>query len=800
MNWRNSLSLHVCLLALTTIVSFARSTTITHRYLIPEPHLIELPDGHQLMDFGKSYQLGKIGEPSLPHIPVQLLLPPGHIAHSIRIQFKNRIKFKDNVRLAPKQYPRNEALSGHVQIQKHHIYSRNNIYTAPASKIETHYFYGHSIALSYFCPVEYIPLDGSIHYYSEAEVVVETGPDPDAAASLHSFRLTPTAQFQLSKIVENYDQIRSLYNANLFEPVYDYLIITIEQFVSEYESLMIFYNQRGIRTRIESVENIYKTTASGDEQEKIRNYIIRETSVNGISCVLLAGDADAFDATQLQIPVRNFYCEVISGGQPVYGDIPSDLYYSALNGNWNTDGDDKWGEPDEDDLLPEIAVGRICADNPDEIAAHLNKIFAYQSTPVVSDARRMLMAGEKMWSNPLTYGADFLDLLIGDHNANGYSTVGMPNDLAYIYLYEKTSGTWNDDDILERINSGCNIIHHAGHSSATSNMNLSNSHITNANFSDCDGVKHLNPVVYSQGCLSAAFDRQTYHGQDCIGEIMLEIENFASAYIGNSRYGWFNEGQTEGPSLHLQREFINAVYGDAIYTLGAAHAVSRIRTAPFVTAPNQWEPGALRWCFYGCNVLGDPQMALWTNTINTFTNVNFPSEIETFPTTLEINTGTPNSQVCLSADGNLISSGIADEFGTIRLSLDSPPPSPTMQITITALNYLPYTATITSSVTDVTLRNSNINEFNLNKNYPNPFNHHTTIQFCTSKKGLIRLEIYNVMGQKIKTLLLEEVEPGAHQMQWDARDEAGDIVSNGIYFIRLNSPERTRIRSCLLLK
>ncbi len=133
MNWRNFLSLLVCLLALTTIVSFANSTTITHRYLIPEPHLIELSDGHQLMDFVKSYQLGKIGEPSLPHIPVQLLLPPGHIAHSIRIQFKNQIKFKENVRLAPMQHPRNEALPGPVQILKHHVYSSQNIYTAPGS-------------------------------------------------------------------------------------------------------------------------------------------------------------------------------------------------------------------------------------------------------------------------------------------------------------------------------------------------------------------------------------------------------------------------------------------------------------------------------------------------------------------------------------------------------------------------------------------------------------------------------------------------------------------------------------------
>jgi len=790
----------ICIAGLIIIASSTKASTIKHRYSISAPTITKQSNGFQLLSFTNCYQVGKIGEPTLPLIPIQILLPPGHTAREMKVVFKGRKKFADAILLPPKQYPRNELMPSSAHIQKSEIYSSEQIYTGPASEVETHFYYGHSVALSFFCPVEYIPSSGSVYFYSEAEVTIETAPDPKAEKSMNSFRLTPRTRHQLFHLVDNFHQTFKLYPNNTLEPVYDYLIITIEDFLPYYQPMVNFYNQRGIRTHLEKVEEIYKTAAGADEQEKIRNYIKNEIYSNGISCVLLAGDADIVDDIQLQVPIRNFYCEVLSGAQTYYGDIPSDLYYSALDGNWNNNGDDKWGEPGEDDLLPEIAVGRICADNSVEIAAHLNKIFAYQSTPVVGDARRMLLAGEKMWDNPLSYGAEYLDLLINNQDENGYFTVGMPADLDYIFLYEKTLGPWNGDDILQQINSGCNIIHHSGHSSTTSNMNLSVTQITDENFADCDGVKHLNPVVYSHGCYSASIDLQNYLGGDCIGETMLEIEKFASAYIGNSRYGWFNEGQTEGPSLHLHREFISAVYGDSIYTLGAAHAVSRFRTAPFVTAQNQWEPGALRWCFYGCNVLGDPQMALWTNTINTFSNLNHPTEIQSFPTTIPIATGVPRARVGLYSDGNLLSAGIADEFGDISLALNSPPSSSTIDVTVTALNYLPYTGTISSPMSDVASDDLKFTGFDLKKSYPNPFNMATLIQFSTSKESHVRLEIFNVMGQKIKILWAGHLEAGIHQQQWDASDETGSIVSNGIYFIRLNSTEGTKIQSCLLLK
>ncbi len=95
-------------------------------------------------------------------------------------------------------------------------------------------------------------------------------------------------------------------------------------------------------------------------------------------------------------------------------------------------------------------------------------------------------------------------------------------------------------------------------------------------------------------------------------ERMVCIDNFAVAFIGNSRYGWFNQGTTDGPSQHLHREFMDAIYYDSLYHIGMAHLKSKSETAPFVDISGEFEPGATRWCFYDNNLLGDPMMAVWT--------------------------------------------------------------------------------------------------------------------------------------------------------------------------------------------
>ena len=88
----------------------------------------------------------------------------------------------------------------------------------------------------------------------------------------------------------------------------------------------------------------------------------------------------------------------------------------------------------------------------------------------------------------------------------------------------------------------------------------------------------------------------------------------------------------------------------------------------------------------------------------------------------------------------------------------------------------------------------------LEPNYPNPFNASTQISYRLATPGLIRLEIYNALGQSVRTLVDELQAAGSYQVRWDARDQRGVAVAAGVYLSRLHYPGGVQTRRLLLLK
>ena len=78
-------------------------------------------------------------------------------------------------------------------------------------------------------------------------------------------------------------------------------------------------------------------------------------------------------------------------------------------------------------------------------------------------------------------------------------------------------------------------------------------------------------------------------------------------------------------------------------------------------------------------------------------------------------------------------------------------------------------------------------EWTLGQNYPNPFNPSTIIPYQVPTAGRVRLEVFNVLGQRVATLVDEERPAGVHTAVWDATDAAGRAVGAGVYFYRLRS-------------
>jgi len=88
----------------------------------------------------------------------------------------------------------------------------------------------------------------------------------------------------------------------------------------------------------------------------------------------------------------------------------------------------------------------------------------------------------------------------------------------------------------------------------------------------------------------------------------------------------------------------------------------------------------------------------------------------------------------------------------------------------------------------------------LHQNYPNPFNPTTTISFHLCRSDFVSLTMYNTLGQKVRDLLGGRLAAGSHTVCWDATDNAGNRVSSGVYFYRLNSGGVSHSRKMVLLK
>ena len=630
--------------------------TVEKTYHFDNPQVTELR-GYRQINFEGCMQTAVAGNPSLPYQSVSLMLPQGTEAESITVELSDFQEIGSGINLFPYQPSR---ITGDNEkrdlVINEAIYASKSVYPAEShGVVTTQYKNGYGFAFTSFTPVQYIPSEGKVMYAKTAKVRVNT----KASREDHNAMLWGTQEIkntvrrlaQNPEMVENYDtRGREVTN-------YDVLIITTPEYVDAYSEYCEYYNSIGMRNQIALVPDIYANVEGNDNQDKIRNYIIQEYQNNGVMMVVLGGDVDI-------VPYRGFYCYVTSGGgNQESNNIPADLYYSGLDGTWNDNGNNRYGEPGEDDLLPEIGISRMSFNNTTDLANMIHKTLMYQQNPVLGEFHKVILAGEHLYDNPTSNGSDYLELLIGTHDDNGYTTVGYPTDYDFTKLYEE-QGNWSGTLLKQAINAGTSYVHHDGHANTSYVAGWYG--VTNDDFSGANGTTHNYTFFHTQGCDCGAFD------ESCILEKMVKIQNFAVAVIGNSRYGWFNEGQTEGPGAHLEREMTSAQWEDRVGWLSMAHAIGKCATAPWVTAPGQWEEGALRWNFYDMNVLGDGVVNVWldepmTAIVEAPNQVVIGSQSITVTITDENGNGLMNYRCLVYMDGEAIAMGATDENGVAEI-------------------------------------------------------------------------------------------------------------------------------------
>lgn len=797
-------ALAVSAFAVIVAATPAASSAISATYRFESPLVEPAGDGFSRLVFPAAIQAGRRGEPSLPFSGAALLLPPGEAIASVRIERRGWTPVPAAVHLYPRQDPRpigaapgGEPDPGRSFLYRSEVYAQDRWIDPPPPLFRTRFLRGHPIATGAFSPVGYNPAAGAAGYYAEITITIETEPSQAAAAARRLLRTDRATLERLAALVDNPGALPPLpppENAGVRRagthsggeaPPVDCLIVTRSAFAADFSPLVEFYGRRGAAAVIATVEEIESAYAGRDTQERIRNAVIDHYVNHGLEYLLLAGDSDGGPA---DVPYRGFYAAVQSSSLYQDDNIPADLYYAALDGTWNDDGDSLWGEPGEDDLYSEIAVGRAPVGSSAEAAAFIHKVTSYQRSPVSAQCRSALLLGEKLWNDPLTYGGDELDQLIGACGAHGFTTTGLPPDFDITKYYDRDLGTWSKTSVYSEVNAGTHWIFHAGHSNYNYVMRMLRADVNTTNFTN-DGAEAMYPLVYSYGCVAGGFD-----WNDCIGEMMVTLPTFASAFIGNSRYGWFTEGTTNGPSHHFQREFVDAVFNEGITALGAANQRSKDKTVPFIDLPDEYEPGAHRWCFYTLNLLGDPLLDAWTDApvpLVVSHNPAIGSGDDAFAAVVDA----PGARGTLSSGGACLGTALADPCGELLIALaDSiPAGADSLDFVVTAHNRIAYETRI--GITETAGDGDHPPRLALLQNSPNPFNPATLIRFSLERPGPVNLRIYNAAGREIARIIDSDMPAGAHEIAWRA-----DGCASGVYFYVLRADGATLGRKAVLLR
>lgn len=632
----------------------------TFNYSFEKPVIKQVDESYSILLYENCLNMGDPGTPEIPLKGINILIPQNHEVTSVEIVSVSYYPVEEGIDIKPAVEPVPLSLydgSKVVFTEDKTIYNSEEAYPARIiDNEETHYLSGHSIASFTLCPVVYYPALHQVKTIKEISVRVNTSGSQRGREASRFLNNSARIQNKVKGIVENPERLFSYsYPSGRDGDPCDILIISNQTLMPGFEDYIEYKVETGYLVETITVEEITNTYTGQDEQEKIRNCIIDYYTNSGIEYVILGGDGDMGNPDDNIIPPRGFIADSDD-------DIAADMYYANLDGTWNDDNDNLWGEPGEWDLYSEVSIGRICVDDPVELENALEKILLYQSSPVEADIEKGLLVGESL--NSYTWGGTYKDEIETGSSNNGYTTVGFPPNFNIDKLYEMLE-MWDKTDIYNQFNvQGVNLLNHLGHSNVTYNMKMYNSDLTTNNFTN-DGITRGYVIGYSQGCYNGSFDNRSTggsYGNDCFAETFAALETGEVASIANSRYGWYNPGGTNSSSQYYDRLFFDVLFGDNVSLIGDAHAAAKEKDVSYMINNSNW-----RWVAYELNLFGDPTMDIWTETPTDIV-ADYPVSIPIGSSSLTVSTDAPFARIGLTHQGELIGRGVADESGNATIT------------------------------------------------------------------------------------------------------------------------------------
>ncbi len=580
------------------------------------------------------------------------------------------------------------------------------------------------------------------------------------------------------------------------ETGYEYLIITPDEpaFVAWADSIKRWRCEQGIVSGVVTLSEI-----GGNDTTLIRDFIrmaYNNWDIPPVAILLLSDYQESGDQYGIS--------------SPIYWDYVSDNSYVDINGN----------------LLPDIAIARIPARNEDELQTIIGKMLEYERNPCTE---------ETFYLSPVVAGGfqpECWFILCCEVIAGYFETVLNRNPVREYAIYNGTPGSvWSTNPntwmILDYfgpeglgyipetmdyltdwgstarrlnadINSGCFIVQHRDHGSLTG-WSEPSYHI--------EDLRDLNntyyPYVLSMNCSTGKFNYPT----QCFAEAFLRSQYGALGVMAASGtvYSFVNDTYTWGVYDAMWPDF-DPLYGyddNRGWTLrpGFGNVGGK-----YYLAASSWpiNPETSHLTYQLFHHFGGAFMTLYSEMPMELTVAHrnsIPPDATSFSVSAD-----EGSFIGLSVNGEVV--GAAEGTGSfVSIPLSSLIGDQFLRVTVTKPNYFRYIADVLVGIDETDAgesgedtvktdyRNRGSDTLAVVRNHPNPFNPTTTFTFMLPETRRVTLNIYNLKGQLVQTLVDGIRRAGVQQVTFD-----GSGWSSGIYIYRLTSGGLTTAGKMILIK
>jgi len=619
-------------------------------------------EGYDIVTLKDGDFLAELAKPMLPSKEIKIALPSGMAVTSVHVVNTEKEEIAGEYNIFPAQPPVKIGLSDRdidfVEPDEQVYTSRQPYPSKLVEFVHQSDLAGQGIAILQLYPLQYVPSERRLTLYTSIALVIEGVGGYECAHYLSpniSERGRGTYEQMIKDMVQNPEdvQLNAAFkmSTSMVPPggPFDHVIITSSSYASYFQRLVDWHNQKGVRDTVFTTSWIYSNYSGTTNQEKIRNFIIDANSSWGTTYYLLGGEHPT-----VPFEYREYYQE----------STPSDQYYTDFNDNW----------------VHDVFVGRVPVGNTTEINRFIDKLLKYEKDPPREDyILDVLLIGMDLVPSYII-GEDLKDSI--DNSVPFYFNVTK------VYDSDPYPPHNHRTETINALNAGQHLVNHADHGWIDYMGTGDRNHGWGIYSSDVDALTNNDQLSL---VVSLACDPNRMDASDCIAEhfVIYNPDQAGVAFTGNTRSGWGYYFQPCALSGKLDWEWWRGLFDRNKYNLGQTLIDSKHNFS--TSSP---DVGLKRHCEWTFNLLGEPEMPIWTDEPDSFAVTHssaLAGGISPFPVHVEDSTThapVESAYVCLWKEGDVYVTGYTDAGGDVTLN-PSPSTTGSMYVTVTKHNYIP---------------------------------------------------------------------------------------------------------------